>query len=124
MRRLAAAAALVLCASQTSAFAQDAGLSDVDSLIDASASPEGALQAAADQASAGDVSGAATTLERALIGAPDSIELRTAYTAYLCELDDRQAADFEIAKLAGGEISDANWATVQAACGPVAKPVQ
>ena len=59
-----------------------------------------------------------------MIGAPDSIELRTAYTAYLCELDDRQAADFEIAKLAGGEISDANWATVQAACGPVAKPVQ
>ena len=97
-------------------------LVEIDSLIDASTTTDSGLTAAAAQTSQGDISGAATTLERMLIINPDSVSVRISYVAALCQLDDQQAAKFETSKLEWQEISDEAWSGVQAACGAVAKP--
>lgn len=100
----------------TGAIAQTAGI-DIDNLIDASASNEAALQTADAQVAAGDLTGAATTLERRLIDEPDATNVRIRYAVLLCELDDRQAAQHELAKLAAEPIDDANKAVIAAKCG-------
>lgn len=108
---LAAAASLALASP---ALAQEAAL---DALADASTTPGGALAAAQRQSAAGDLLGAAATLERALIAQPNAHKVRQAYAALLCRLDDRQAARLELERLARSGTGGADWDAVRAACG-------
>lgn len=123
MKFLASLASLALALQGGAAFAQDAAIADIEALIDSAATPQIALVAAAEQARSGDISGSATALERALINAPDSVELRAAYVATLCDLDDMQAAQFEMGKLANAEIPAESKAGIEASCGPIGNPV-
>jgi Tetratricopeptide repeat len=97
--------------------AQDADTSELGGLIDAGATPTGAVAAARTMAGAGDIAGAAATLERALLADPDANDVRLLYTAMLCRLDDTQGARVELARLSGQKTGDAAWADVTAACG-------
>lgn len=124
LRTLSVAAVLGLGFSASHTWAQSVPLDDIDALVDASAGVETGLSTAAAQSSAGDISGAATTLERVLLNDPDAASARVNYVTALCQLDDQQAAQFEIAKLSGQGVTDAAWAGIEAACGPVAKPIR
>lgn len=112
-------AALLLAglALATPAAAQDAEAAALDAAIDASATPAGALALARSQAAAGDLTEAAATLERVLIAQPGADDVRLAYAALLCRLDDRQAAQLELRMLAGRAVSGSAWDEVRAACG-------
>lgn len=101
----------------TAAFAQSDTGGAIDALVEASASNEAALQTAETQVSAGDLTGAATTLERRLIDEPDATSVRVRYAVLLCELDDRQAAQYELAKMASEPIDDASKTMIAAKCG-------
>ncbi len=101
----------------TGVLAQTDPAAQIDSLIEASSSDEATLAAAAAQVNAGDLTGAATTLERRLIDEPDATNVRVRYALLLCELDDRQAAQFELAKLSEEPINDVSRSDIQAKCG-------
>ena len=97
---------------------------DIDAMIDASSSPDAAMVLARRQADQGDLTGAAATLERALLNRP---KLRSAsvplyYVSILCRLDDRQRANIELARVRGLRIDDADWSVTQAACGNIERP--
>jgi hypothetical protein len=109
---LKCAAAALAVAVAAPAFAQEA---DVDALLDASATPEGAQALAKQQEGEGDLTGAAATLERALLTHPRASAVRLQYVALLCRLDDRQRAAVELAK-AGGTSGE-----VQSACGDIVR---
>jgi hypothetical protein len=97
--------------------AQEAGEAEVDALITASASPASAIAAARNQAQAGDVSGAAATLERAMLNDPNANDVRLYYAGLLCQLDDVQGARIELTKLNGQMISDQDWNATNNVCG-------
>lgn len=123
LNRAMLGAALASCA--VPALAQEATSGDLDSAIDASSSPDGALQLARQQADGGDLIGAAATLERALLARPkaaSAAQIGLAYVVTLCRLDDRARAQIELAKIDGGRIGDADWAAAQQACGAVERP--
>jgi predicted Zn-dependent protease len=105
------------------AFAQPTNPeTSIEAMIDASTSSSAALATAATQVSAGDLTGAATTLERLLINDPDATLVRLRYAALLCELDDRQAARFELSKLKSETVDVSSRAQVVTSCGPMEKP--
>ncbi len=112
---------LLLLASP--AMAQQAE-TDLDSIIDASASPERAIALARTQEDAGDLLGAAATLERALFrgSVAATASARLHYVGLLCKLGDRPRATTELAKLDGIGASDADWAATQSACGDLPRP--
>ena len=97
---------------------------DIDKLIDASSNPEAAVATARAQASDGDLTGAAATLERVLLDArPDRVvSARLYYITVLCRLDDHERANIELAKLGGLKVDDAGWREAQAACGAIQLP--
>ena len=101
------------------AAAQDTSDAEIDALIDASATPEGALATARLQAGEGDLTGAAATIERALLVDPDggSTSLRLYYAALLCRLDDDAGATTQLRALDGRGLGDPVWSEVRAACG-------
>ena len=90
---------------------------DLDALSDAAQTSTLALALAARQAGADNLTGAASTLERALIANADADDVRLAYAAVLCRLDDRQSARQELRQLSGKPGGNAQWAQVRAACG-------
>ncbi len=83
------------------ALAQDSEIAALDTLIERSSSAESAIALAREQADAGDLLGAAATLERVLIGDEDADDARLAYAAILCRLDDRQSAQLELQTVRG-----------------------
>jgi hypothetical protein len=97
--------------------AQEAGEAEVDAFIAASANPAAAMASARSQAQAGDVTGAAATLERALLSDPNANDVRLFYAGLMCQLDDPQGARVELTKLDGQAISDQDWAATNTACG-------
>ena len=105
-------------ASGSALHAQD--FSSLEASVGQSAAA--ALQSARDGALAGDLTGAAATLERALIADPQANSVRMAYIALLCRLDDAQGARLELAKLDGQPGDDIGFAKVQEACGAVPRP--
>jgi len=121
---VAASGAAIMALAGTPVSAQEAPGADIDQLIDASASPDGAVTLARSQAGAGDLTGAATTLERALLDAPPQrvVAARLYYITILCRLDDHERATIEIARLRGLKISDAAWSEAQTACGSIQLP--
>lgn len=105
------------------AIAQQAD-AELDSIIDASASPDRAVALARTQEAAGDLLGAAATLERALFKGSVSATASTRlhYVGLLCKLGDRPRATSELAKLNGIGASDDAWAATQQACGDLPRP--
>src|SRR5688572_8329697 len=89
----------------------------IEALIAESSSPAAAMATAREQTSAGDLTGAAATLERALLADPNANDARTLYAATLCRLGDTQAARIEIGKLDRQDISPSVWAEADQACG-------
>lgn len=92
---------------------------DIDALIDASATNAGAIASARAQAASGDLLGAASALERALLNRPGggSDDVRLYYATVLCALDDKRRAAYEL-----GNVRDASlpgWAEARAACGDI-----
>jgi Tetratricopeptide repeat len=112
---LGLAAGCVFAAPAVSA--QEAGEAEVDALINASANPASAIATARSQAQAGDVTGAAATLERALLGDPNATDVRLFYAGLMCQLDDAQGARVELAKLDGQALNDQDWNATNSACG-------
>ncbi|CAN5353338.1 hypothetical protein BH10PSE14_BH10PSE14_15720 [soil metagenome] len=105
------------------AMAQDAA-TDIDTMIDATASPDGALRLARAQTDQGDLTGAAATLERALLAHPDkdSADIRLYYVATLCRLDDHGRARLEATRVDAGSASAAAIGEARAACGSLDLP--
>lgn len=101
------------------AIAQESDTSALDALVDASANPASAVSTARAQAQQGDLTGAAATLERALLADPNAHDARLFYAGLMCRLDDAQGARVEVAKLAGQNFSDGAWNEAAAACGGV-----
>lgn len=102
-----------------SAVAQEASETELAALVDEGPTPAGAVALAQRLALAGDLTGAAATLERALIANPNAHAARLAYIGLLCRLDDGQGARVEAARLNGQAISDAEWDATNTACGNV-----
>jgi hypothetical protein len=100
----------------TGAAAQDNDEA-IEALVAESSSPSAAMAAARIQAEAGDLTGAAATLERALLTDPNANDARLLYAATLCRLGDVQAARVEIGKLDRQDINPAAWAEADQACG-------
>ena len=115
----AAASALALTGAWAApaAYAQEASEADIDALVDGSSSPSKAITTARGQAQAGDLTGAAATLERALLADPNANDVRVFYTGLLCQLDDAQGARVELGKLNGQKFDEQIWADANRACG-------
>jgi hypothetical protein len=120
----AASGAAILALTGTPVSAQEAPGADIDRLIDASSDPDSAVTLARSQAGEGDLTGAAATLERALLDAPPqrAVAARLYYIAILCRLDDHERATIEIARLGRLKISDTAWSEAQTACGSIQLP--
>jgi hypothetical protein len=97
--------------------AQDSGIAELDALTEQSKSPDSTMELARQQADAGELLEAAATLERYLIVDENADDVRLAYAAVLCRLDDRQSARLELKALRGRSASRAAWDGVEAACG-------
>ncbi|MEI9850947.1 MAG: hypothetical protein WDN24_08930 [Sphingomonas sp.] len=96
---MAASSALAFVAllAAVPAAAQDASEAEIDALVDAAATPQGALAAARRLEGEGDAIGAAATLERALYAAPADAALPLVLyrIALLCRLGDTTTARAE-----------------------------
>jgi len=99
------------------AQAQDGSVAELDALSEQSQSANSAIALANRQASSGELVEAAASLERALIVDENADDVRLAYAAILCRLDDRQSARLELKALRGRSASRAAWDGVKAACG-------
>jgi hypothetical protein len=89
----------------------------IEALVAESQTPAQAIAAAREQTAAGDLTGAAATLERALLEDPNANDARMLYAATLCRLGDPQGARIEIGKLDRQSISNAMFAEANQACG-------
>lgn len=89
----------------------------LDDLADGSTNAVAAIRLARQQADAGDLVAAASTLERALIEDEGADEARLAYAAILCRLGDPQSARLEIWALNDRSASRSAWKDVSTACG-------
>ena len=119
-RALRAVICVAVMIGAAQVHAQD--MSVLEKFAQDSSTSAGALALAREQAASGDLTGAAATLERALLLDRQANNVRLAYAALLCRLDDPQGARLELTKLDGQPDDDAGWAGVQAACGNVARP--
>lgn len=117
---IAALVTIALLASP--AFAQQTEEAALDRLIDATASNDGALALAREQAGGGDLTGAAATLERALLGRAGAASdpVRLYYAAILCRLDDRRRAGYQLGNVTAADAP--GWGEARQACGDVAVP--
>ena len=98
------------------AWAQDDDRA-IEALVAESSSPAAAMATARELTAAGDLTGAAAALERALLADPNANDVRLLYAATLCRLGDPQAARIEIGKLDRQDISPSVWAEADEACG-------
>ena len=97
--------------------AQEAETQEVDALIAAGDSDSSTLSLARTQAQAGDLTGAAATLERRLLAEPNAHDVRLFYIGLLCQLDDAQGARVELTKLDRQSLADGAWDMTNQACG-------
>jgi hypothetical protein len=110
-----AVAGLAFAAAAAPGAAQDEPA--IAALIAESDSPANAMATARQQSDSGDLTGAASTLERALLADPNAHHARLLYAATLCRLGDPQGARIEIAKLDRQDIDPAGWREANEACG-------
>lgn len=90
----------------------------IDLEIEGSATEAGALEQAKRLEAAGNFSGASVVLERILLVKPEAIQARAAYARLLCLLDDKQAGQYELAKLRTTEPDADTIEHVEEACRP------
>ena len=92
---------------------------EIDALIDATATNAGAIATARAQAAGGDLLGAASALERALLNRPGSgsDDVRLYYATLLCALDDKRRAAYELGNVRDASLS--GWTEARAACGDI-----
>ena len=90
---------------------------EIAALIGDSQTPAEAIAAARQQTVDGDLTGAAATLERALLADPNANDARLAYAATLCRLGDPQGARIEIGKLDRQDFGSAMFDEANQACG-------
>lgn len=114
---------LLLAGLAAPAFAQDepalAALA-----AESQPTPAQAIAEAHRLTAAGDLLGAAATLERALLADPNANDARLIYAATLCRLGDNAGARIEIGKLQGQDTGNAAWTEVAEACGgQFARPI-
>jgi hypothetical protein len=118
-KTLAGMAGATMLSAGAPALAQTAPGSDIDALIDSSATPAGAIALARSQADQGDLTAATATIERAMTSAAGQRDagVRLYYVTLLCRLDDRERARIEMGNVdpRGARPADADEA--RAACG-------
>ena len=90
---------------------------DVEALIAESQTSADAVATARQQIAAGDLTGGAATLDRALLQDPNANATRLFYAATLCRLGDAQGARIEIGKLDRQDVDKALFDEANAACG-------
>ena len=90
---------------------------DIAALVAESQTPVDAIATARQQTAAGDLTGAAATLDRALLEDPNANDARLLYAATLCRLGDPQGARIEIGKLARQNVGQAMFDEANQACG-------
>lgn len=90
---------------------------DIEALVAESQTPTDAIAAARQQTAAGDLTGAAATLERALLADPNANDARLLYAATLCRLGDPQGARIEIGKLDRQDVGSEMFDEANQACG-------
>ncbi|MCY7279380.1 MAG: tetratricopeptide repeat protein [Sphingomonas bacterium] len=112
---LRAGLGLVATASALPALAQSE--QDIEALVAESRTPVNAIATARQQTAAGDLTGAAATLDRALLEDPNAIDARLLYAATLCRLGDPQGARIEIGKLDRQDFGAAMFDEANTACG-------
>ena len=110
-------AAIGLAAVSAAAPALAQSEQEIEALIAETRSPRDAVATARQQAAAGDLTGAAATLERALLDDPDASDARLLYAATLCRLGDAQGARIEIGKLHRQDVGNALFVEANEACG-------
>ena len=79
--------------------------------------PVDAIATARQQIAAGDLTGAAATLDRALLENPNANDARLLYAATLCRLGDPQGARIEMGKLDRQDVGQAMFDETNQACG-------
>ena len=117
LRAAASAFAIAGVWAAPAVHAQEAEGAALDALIDGSATSERAIVTARSQAQSGDLTGAAATLERALLADQNANDVRIFYAGLLCQLDDAQGARVELTKLERQTFDEAGWSEMNAACG-------
>lgn len=90
---------------------------EIEALVAESQTPVNAIATARQQIAAGDLTGAAATLDRALLEDPNANDARLLYAATLCRLGDPQGARIEIGKLDRQDVGAAMFDEANAACG-------
>lgn len=90
---------------------------DIEALIAESQTPVDAIATARQQLAAGDLTGAAATLDRALLENPNANDARLLYAGTLCRLGDPQGARIEMGKLDRQDVSQAMFDEANQACG-------
>lgn len=121
-RSLLAVVAMAAMSFGGAVAAQEAGEAEIDTLITATETDAGALALARQQASGGDLTGAAVTLERSLLLRPgvESDPVRLYYASVLCRLGDPRRGAYQMAIV--GSAETVGSAEARQACGstPVA----
>ena len=90
---------------------------EIEALVAESQTPVDAIATARQQTAAGDLTGAAATLDRALLEDPNANDARLLYAATLCRLGDPQGARIEIGKLDRQDVGNAMFDEANEACG-------
>lgn len=117
--RCGAVLVLAFACQGGAASAQDASDAQLDAIIAANDSDASALALARQQAGAGDLTGAAATLERSLLvrSSPQSDDVRLYYASVLCRLGDDRRGAYQLANVRNAAAE--GWAEARAACGPL-----
>ena len=117
LKRMSVVLALAAACHGGAAFAQDALDAELDAMIAANESDEAALALARRQADAGNLTGAAATLERSLLlrSSPQSDDVRLYYAGVLCRLGDDRRGAYQLANVRNAAAE--GWAEARAACG-------
>ncbi len=110
-------AGFVLAAAAIAGPALAQSEQEIEALVAESKTPIDAIASARQQTAAGDPTGAAATLERALLENPNANDVRLLYAATLCRLGDPQGARIEIGKLDRQAVGEAMFAEANEACG-------
>lgn len=117
VRRSILCAGLGLAAVSVAAPALAQSEQEIEALVAESQTPVNAIATARQQTAAGDLTGAASTLERALLENPNANDARLLYAATLCRLGDPQGARIEVGKLDRQAVGEAMFVEANEACG-------
>lgn len=114
-----AIASVALFAAPLPALAET--IEELSLLADRATGEQTGIKLAQEQAAAGDLLDALSTLERVLASNPQSTYARLLHAIYLCRIDDRMGGQVEIGKFAKKTFPKQDLATARAQCGMTGK---